>query len=190
MKLTMSSSRSRPATRSVPVAVIVSTISSTGRRTNPCSGIPISRIHASRLGPFRLGLYACRDWLGEHGAPASLDDLRGRPLVYFVDSMLQVDSLDAARRIVPDMRDALTSTNVFVQVEATRAGAGIGLLPCFMADLHDDLVRLLPDEVDEELDYWAVVRDAGLRQPAVVAVLRALHAQVEAQSARLLGRPG
>lgn len=127
--------------------------------------------------------------MGEHGAPASLDDLRGRPLVYFVDSMLQVDSLDAARRIVPDMRDALTSTNVFVQVEATRAGAGIGLLPCFMADLHDDLVRLLPNEVDEELDYWAVVRDAGLRQPAVVAVLWALHAQVEARSARLLGRP-
>ena len=62
--------------------------------------------------------------------------------------MLQVNDLDAPRRLVPGMPDALASTNVFVHVEATRAGAGLGFLPCFMADRHDDLVRLLPDEVD------------------------------------------
>jgi DNA-binding transcriptional LysR family regulator len=45
------------------------------------------------------------------------------------------------------MRESVTSTNVFVHVEATRASAGIGLLPCFMADRHDDLVRVLPDAV-------------------------------------------
>ena len=45
------------------------------------------------------------------------------------------------------MRESVTSTNVFVHVEATRAAAGLGLLPCFMADRHDDLVRVLPDEV-------------------------------------------
>lgn len=42
------------------------------------------------------------------------------------------------------MRESVTSTNVFVHVEATRAAAGLGLLPCFMADRHDDLVRVLP----------------------------------------------
>lgn len=147
----------------------------------------VHRAHATRLGPYRLGLYACRPWLAAHGTPGTIADLHGLPLVYFVDSMLQVDSLDAARWIVPEMRDALTSTNVFVHVEATRAGAGVGLLPCFMADRHDDLVRLLPDLVDEQLEYWAVTRDSGLRQPAVVAVLRALRAEVAARSAQLLG---
>ena len=33
-------------------------------------------------------------------------------------------------------------------IQATRAAAGLGLLPCFMADRHDDLVRVLPDDVD------------------------------------------
>ena len=43
------------------------------------------------------------------------------------------------------MRQSVSSTNVFVHVEATRAAAGLGLLPCFMADRHDDLIRVLPD---------------------------------------------
>ncbi len=41
--------------------------------------------------------------------------------------------------------------------------AGLGLLPCFMADRHDDLVRVLPDDVALRLTYWLVdpARDAA-----------------------------
>ena len=81
---------------------------------------------------------------------------RGYPLVYFIDSMLQVDDLDLATSFAPAMRESVTSTNVFVHVEATRAAAGIGLLPCFMADRHDDLVRVLPESVAVRLSYWLV----------------------------------
>lgn len=56
------------------------------------------------------------------------------------------------------MRDGLTSTNVFVHVEAAQAGAEIGFLPCFRGDLHDDLVRLLPGRIAELLPYWMVLR--------------------------------
>ncbi|MFP5367088.1 MAG: LysR substrate-binding domain-containing protein, partial [Actinomycetes bacterium] len=110
------------------------------------------------------------------------------PLVYFVDSMLQVDDLDAPRRLVPAMRDGLTSTNVFVHVEATRAGAGIGFLPCFMGDLHGDLVRLLPSAISELLPYWMVLRPESLRRPAVAAVVQALREQVAEHRDWLLGR--
>jgi hypothetical protein len=53
-------------------------------------------------------------------------ELVTHPLVYFVDSMLQVDDLDAPRRRVPTTRGALSSTNVFVQIGATRVGGGTG----------------------------------------------------------------
>jgi DNA-binding transcriptional LysR family regulator len=115
-------------------------------------------------------------------------ELQEHPLVYFVDSMLQVDDLDAPRRLVPAMRDGLTSTNVFVHVEATRAGAGIGFLPCFMADLHEDLVRLLPSEIAELLPYWMVLRPDSLRRPAVAAVVQALREQMAGHREKLLGR--
>jgi DNA-binding transcriptional LysR family regulator len=86
------------------------------------------------------------------------------------------------------MRDGLTSTNVFVHVEATRAGAGIGFLPCFMGDLHDDLVRLLPADFAELLPYWMVLRPDSMRRPAVAAVVQALRGQTLAHRESLLGR--
>ncbi|SLK11522.1 DNA-binding transcriptional regulator, LysR family [Arthrobacter sp. P2b] len=148
----------------------------------------VHRAEAVRLGDYMLGMYASRSYLAEHGTPATVAELNEHPLVYFVDSMLQVDDLDAPRRLVPAMRDGLTSTNVFVHVEATRAGAGIGFLPCFMGDLHDDLVRLLPTEIAELLPYWMVLRPDSLRRPAVAAVVGALREQMAAHHEALMGR--
>lgn len=148
----------------------------------------VHRAEAVRLGEYMLGMYASREYLKEHGAPGTVAELNSHPLVYFVDSMLQVDDLDAPRRLVPAMRDGLTSTNVFVHVEATRAGAGIGFLPCFMGDLHDDLVRLLPEDIAELLPYWMVLRPDSLRRPAVAAVVQALRDRMAEHRDALLGR--
>lgn len=148
----------------------------------------VHRAEASKLGDYQLGMYASRDYLAEHGTPATVEELVEHRLVYFVDSMLQVDDLDAPRRLVPTMKDGLSSTNVFVHVEATRASAGIGFLPCFMADLHDDLVRLLPERLSERLPYWMVLRPDSMRLPAVAAVVQALRDQTIAHTDALLGR--
>ncbi|WP_138417619.1 LysR family transcriptional regulator [Sinomonas gamaensis] len=147
----------------------------------------VHRAEAVRLGDYTLGMYASRDYLARHGAPETPEELARHGLVYFVDSMLQVDDLDAPRRLAPEMRDGLTSTNVFVHVEATRAGAGIGFLPCFMADRHADLVRLLPDYFREQLPYWMVLRPDSMRQPAVAAVATALRRKVAELRPQLMG---
>lgn len=148
----------------------------------------VQRAKAVCLGDYVLGMYGSRDYLARHGTPATVDEMSRHGLVYFIDSMLQVNHLDAPRRLVPGMQDALASTNVFVHVEATRAGAGLGFLPCFMADRHDDLVRLLPDEVTERLPYWAVIRSESWRRPAVAAVVQALLAEMAQQRDRMLGQ--
>ncbi len=148
----------------------------------------VHRAEALRLGEYALGMYASTDYLETNGTPSTVAELMDHQLVYFVDAMLHVDDLDAPRRLVPAMRDGLTSTNVFVHVEATRAGAGIGFLPCFMADRHPDLVRLLPDELTERLPYWMVLRPDSLRRPAVAAVVRALREETVAQQDALAGR--
>lgn len=147
----------------------------------------VHRAEAFRLGFYTLGMYASRSYLAERGTPGSVDELIRHPLVYFVDSMLQVDDLDAPRRLVPTMTDSVSSTNVFVHVEATRAGAGIGFLPCFMADQHADLVRLLPSDFCEQLPYWMVLRPESLRQPAVAAVVAALRDRTTRFQRALLG---
>ena len=148
----------------------------------------VHRAEAVELGDYELGLYASRDYLAANGTPASVEEVSDHRLVYFVDSMLQVDDLDAPRRLFPEMKDALTSTNVFVHVEATRAGAGIGFLPCFMADRHPDLVRLFSDSVAERLPYWMVLRPDSMRRPAIAAVVQGLKDEMLAHQAALEGR--
>jgi DNA-binding transcriptional LysR family regulator len=176
--------------------VAVEIVAATRRATQQRSGLDIEvvvgepqvhRAEAIRLGDYCLGLYGAREYLIEHGSPTSIDDLIHYPLVYFIDSMLQVDDLDLAASFAPTMRESVTSTNVFVHVEATRAAAGIGLLPCFMADRHDDLVRLLPESVAVRLSYWLVARPETLRRPEVGAVVEAIRTRVGEQRDILLG---
>lgn len=148
----------------------------------------VHRARAIQLGDYCLGLYGARDYLHEHGTPTSIAELSRFPLVYFIDAMLQVDDLDVATSFAPAMRESVTSTNVFVHVEATRACAGLGLLPCFMADRHNDLVRVLPAAVAVQLTYWLVTRAETLRRPEVAAVVEAIRTQMADQRKVLLGR--
>jgi DNA-binding transcriptional LysR family regulator len=178
--------------------VAVEIVATTRRATQQRSGLDVEvvvgepqvhRAEAIRLGDYCLGLYGAKEYLSEHGSPQSVADLARYPLVYFIDSMLQVDDLDLATSFAPPMRESVTSTNVFVHVEATRAAAGIGLLPCFMADRHRDLVRLLPDSVAVRLSYWLVTRAETLRRPEVGAVVEAIRSRVHEQRDVLLGTP-
>lgn len=147
----------------------------------------VQRAQAFRLGDYCLGLYGSRHYLAEHGTPRTLAELAAHPLVYFIDAMLQVDDLDLATSFAPAMRQSVSSTNVFVHVEATRADAGLGLLPCFMADRHDDLVRVLPADVSVRLTYWLVTRAETLRRPEVAAIVDAIGDRMRDQQAVLLG---
>ncbi|WP_371871067.1 LysR family transcriptional regulator [Mycolicibacterium agri] len=176
--------------------VAVEIVATTRRASQRRSGVDIEvvvgepqvhRAEAIRLGDYCLGLYGAREYLAEHGRPQSIEDLARFPLVYFIDSMLQVDDLDLAPSFAPPMRESVTSTNVFVHVEATRAAAGIGLLPCFMADRHYDLIRVLPETVAVQLSYWLVARPETLRRPEVAAVVKAIRGRMNDQREVLLG---
>src|SRR6478752_5031294 len=178
--------------------VAVEIVATTRRATQQRSGLDVEvvvgeptvrRARAFRLGEYCLGLYGSRDYLDEYSVPTSIAELQRFPLVYFIDSMLQVDDLDLATSFAPAMRESVTSTNVFVHVEATRAAAGLGLLPCFMADRHRDLVRLLEDDIAVQLTYWLVTRAETLRRPEVAAIIDAIRDRMIAERNALLGGP-
>jgi DNA-binding transcriptional LysR family regulator len=179
--------------------IAVEIVAATRRVTQQRSGLDIEvvvgqpqvhRAEAIRLGDYRLGLYGATDYLAERGVPAAVADLAEHRLIYFIDSMLQVDDLDLARTFAPLMRESVSSTNVFVHVEATRAAAGLGLLPCFMADRHDDLHRVLTSTVAIQLSYWLVARSETLRRPEVGAFVDAIRDRVRREQDVLLGMRG
>ncbi|MGK7221254.1 LysR family transcriptional regulator [Kocuria flava] len=149
----------------------------------------VSRKEAFHLADYSLGLYASRTYLISHAPITGPEDVQEHPLVYFVPSMQDVAELTAPLERFPRMRQAVGATSSVVHVELTRAGAGVGLLPCFLAERCGDLVRLFPQELTFPVSYWVVSRTDLLRRPAVQAVLGAVRAAVEEMREELLAAP-
>lgn len=134
-----------------------------------------SRPGAESLTRYRLALYASADYLVHHGVPQTPEDLRGHSLVYYVESFLRVDELDILGRFVDTHRVAVGSTSVQAQIAATRAGAGIGLLPAYLAESVPGLKRVLWGEVGVEPTYTAVLAPRRLRRSATNTVMQAIR---------------
>ncbi|MFW3386353.1 UNVERIFIED_CONTAM: LysR family transcriptional regulator [Kocuria sp. CPCC 205274] len=149
----------------------------------------VSRKEAFHLADYSLGVYASRDYLAAHPAIRTPDQVQEHPLIYFVDSMQDVAELDIPRRRFPRMRQGVGATSSVVHVELTRAGAGVGLLPCYLAERAGDLVRLFPQELWFPVEYWVVSRADLLRRPAVRAVMTAIRAAVADMKDELIAAP-
>ena len=144
-----------------------------------------SRLVSETICTYSMGIYATTEYLEQYGAPSSVDEVRDHPIIFFVDSLLQVGDLDLERHL-PGATASFMSTNIFAHVEATRAGGGIGLLPAFMANQHPELVRLLPKEVDVHLTFSLAARRESLTNPTVRAVRDAIHAEAARRRTDLL----
>jgi len=144
-----------------------------------------SRLVSEVIAPYSMGIYAAEEYIREYGAPESIDDVRNHPIIFFVDSLLQVGDLDIERHL-PGATAQFMSTNIFAHVEATRAAGGIGLLPAFMASRHPELIRLLPRDVDIHLNFSLAVRRESLTNPTVKAIRDAIHAEVARRQSELL----
>jgi len=62
------------------------------------------------------------------------------------------------------------SSNLLAQHEAIAAGAGLGVLPVFLAAADPRLVPVLADDVDVRLRFWLVIPE-GLRDVERVRVV-------------------
>jgi DNA-binding transcriptional LysR family regulator len=144
-----------------------------------------SRLVVGPLADYALRLYAAPEYLARSAPIATLDDLAGHALVFYVDALLSVRELD----LVPslgDMRVAFGSTNVAAQLEATRRGAGIGLLHAFAADRDPGLVPVLHGEVEFRRRFLLAMRRESADIPAVAVVRDALIDEVRTRAAELL----
>ncbi len=78
------------------------------------------------------------------------------------------------------------STSVQAQTAATLAGAGIGLLPAFVAEREPTLQRVLPSDVAITLEFSACLAPRRLRRPAAATVLQAIREMVADRQSELM----
>ena len=141
-------------------------------------GAPVGpRTFSEAIASYSHRLYAAPDYLAAHPPIRTPADLHDHALVFYVDALLTVRELDLAP-LLEGMRVGFGSTSVVAQVEATRRGAGVGLLHSFMAEGDPALVPVLPEQVDFRLRFSLSVRRESRGLAAVAAVRDALLAEV------------
>ncbi|MFL5264243.1 MAG: LysR family transcriptional regulator [Anaeromyxobacteraceae bacterium] len=128
-----------------------------------------------KLSSVGYGLYAGRGYAGKRSGPV---DFSADAFVTFDESLAGVPQERWLERVAPERRIVFRSNSTATLQAAARAGLGIAVLPCFLAETDPALVRLEgPRPVDHEL--WLLVHGDLRRTPRVRAVIEWVDAVVE-----------
>ncbi|WP_085900417.1 MULTISPECIES: LysR family transcriptional regulator [Kiloniella] len=114
------------------------------------------RLRSRKLTDYRLGLYASPEYLERRGPITHKDQLKEHRLVGYIEDLIFSPELNYVPQIGKELRPQLRSTNLIAQMHATSTGAGICILPCFMADNQENLVPVLREEVNFMRTFWLI----------------------------------
>jgi len=152
--------------------------------TRPAAG----RLKARKLTDYVLGLFATADYLGRRPPIEKPADLKHHRLIGYIEDLIFTPELDYLPLIEKDLKANFASTNLIAQLNATRAGAGICVLPYFVTAGMTDLVPVLPAEVRIVRTFWLITH-ADLAPMLRIRVTSDFIAE-EVQKARALFLPG
>ena len=123
------------------------------------------RLVSRKLTDYRLRLYASDDYLARHGPIGEPSDLAGKTLVTYVPDLLYSPVLDYFSSFEKNTSRRYECASVVAQVEAVRAGAGLGVLHDYALRSFPELRVVLP-EISFMRTYWLVTHsdDRSLRR--------------------------
>lgn len=121
--------------------------------SRPAEGRLVSR----KLTDYSLGLFAGRGYLAAAKPIRTRADLVEHNFISYIDDLIFAPELDYMPQISRRVRPRLKSSNLIAQMQATIAGAGICVLPHFMANTEPRLLPVLPDSVTLTRTFWLIV---------------------------------
>ena len=124
----------------------------------------------TKLADYTLHLYGQREYLARRPLVAQREDLRHHAFISYVDDLLFTKELQFLDQLYQPERFAFRSTSITAQYEAVRAGAGLAVLPAFMADRDPVLARVLPQEARFTRTFWMSMPAEGKHLARMQAV--------------------
>ncbi|MBV0933124.1 LysR family transcriptional regulator [Marinobacterium weihaiense] len=145
----------------------------------------------SRLCDYRLRLYGEAGYLARRGAPEHVGDLSRFELIGYVDDLIFSDQLcyldPLLRELSSQPHFVQRSTSVIAQLHAVRAGAGLAVLPCFMAAQENTLLSVLQQEIEICREFWIAARSEQRQLLRVRLLWQFLREAIELNQPWLLG---
>ncbi len=144
------------------------------------SSLKDSTLVARRVAPIVVQLYASPLYLSRRGAPRSEPELAGHDWVGFRGGPQKLRLGGPKEAVGVEPRERILCDDLLFARNAIRAGAGIGLLPAFVAEAdrqEGTLVRVLP-RVERAIGNLYVVTPAAKHVPPKVSAFRELVVEV------------
>lgn len=140
----------------------------------------------TKLTDYTLYLYGQRRTLARRPPVKQREDLRHHAFISYVDDLLFTKELQFLDKLHQPERFAFRSTSITAQYEAVRAGAGLAVLPAFMADSDPLLARVLPAEARFTRTFWMSMPAEGKHLARMQAVWGFLKEAVAQEAGRLM----
>lgn len=115
------------------------------------------KIVARRLTDYKLGVYATQDYLDRCKPIREPDDLQQHPVIGYIDDLIFTPELDYLDEVSKGLRAKLQSSSIVAQMQAALAGAGVCVLPYFVAETDPRLIQILPERLVIVRSFWLIV---------------------------------
>ena len=139
-----------------------------------------------KLAEYLLQLYGARHYLEARAPIRSASDLAGHSFVSYVDDLLFTKELQILDELHRPAHFSLRSTSVLAQYEAVRAGAGLAVLPAFVAAQDAQLQPVLPASARFVRTFWMSMPEENKHVARMQATWAFLRSAVAGQQALLM----
>ncbi|MCR9268309.1 MAG: LysR family transcriptional regulator [Alphaproteobacteria bacterium] len=132
---------------------------------------PSGRLTVQRITDYTLGLYATPAVIDAHGGFTQDRDLRQARWIGYITDLVFDPNLDYIPHVIADVQPKLTSTSLLVQLRWVLAGAGVCILPDFIARESPELARVRGAEIALKRSFYLIRHegDAKLKRISAVA---------------------
>lgn len=141
----------------------------------------------TRFSDYCLKIYASKHYLSQHPPITGLNDLSQHRFVNYIDDLVYSPELYCLERLSIPLTASFRSSSIVAQQVAVSAGAGLAILPMFMASKQSELVEVLSDEVKFIHTFWMLTFSDLQHEPRIKLVWDFLRQLAEQERINLMG---
>lgn len=133
----------------------------------------------TRLTDYCLKIYGSKNYLNQTQAIHKLDDLKNHRFVNYIDDLVYSPELYCLERIPLDLNANFRSSSILAQQIAVSSGAGLAILPKFLADENQELEQVLGENVRFIHTFWMLTLVDLQHEPRIKLVWDFLRKQAD-----------
>lgn len=141
----------------------------------------------TRFSDYCLKLYASQDYLAQHTKIEKIEDLKQHRFVNYINDLVYSSELYCLERLPIELNACLRSSSIVAQQMAVSAGAGLAILPVFMARNQPELKQVLTEEIQFVHTFWMLTFADLKHEPRIKLVWDFLRQVAEQHQDTLMG---